>query len=94
MNFILQHIHAKMDRLGLSARNRSLHIQFSDPGLNLQLTAVHIQRWLADGTVKKGVTNASGETEKIKTSGPQKANVLMDDEDHQGYRVSKMNDNE
>ncbi|WP_445116369.1 type VI secretion system Vgr family protein [Acinetobacter sp. WZC-1] len=31
------HIHAEMDRLGLSARNRSLHIQFSDPGLNLQL---------------------------------------------------------
>ncbi|WP_445114933.1 type VI secretion system Vgr family protein [Acinetobacter sp. WZC-1] len=50
--------------------------------------------YMADGTVKKGVTNASGETEKIKTSGPQKANVLMDDEDHQGYRVSKMNDNE
>ncbi len=31
------HIHAEMDRLGLSARNRSLHIQFSDPVLNLQL---------------------------------------------------------
>ncbi len=75
MNFILQHIHAEMDRLGLSARNRSLHIQFSDPVLNLQLFLQRIDAEHAlnaglkaditaeDGQAFEGVSGEDGKTD-------------------------------
>jgi len=51
----------------------------------------HYVMYLADGSVKKGKTNGLGETESVKTSGPQKVNILIDDEDHDGYHISQLN---
>ncbi|ENW17592.1 type VI secretion system Vgr family protein [Acinetobacter haemolyticus] len=47
--------------------------------------------YLADGTIKRGRTNAKGETEKVETAGPQKVNVLIEDDDHKGYQISQLN---
>ncbi|EXB48968.1 type VI secretion system Vgr family protein [Acinetobacter sp. 1000160] len=47
--------------------------------------------YLADGTVKKGKTNAKGETQRVESAGPQKVNILIDDEDHKGYQISQLN---
>ncbi|MCH7335760.1 type VI secretion system Vgr family protein [Acinetobacter sp. NIPH 2699] len=46
--------------------------------------------YLADGTIKHGKTNAKGETEKVETAGPQKVNVLIEDDDHKGYQISQL----
>jgi uncharacterized protein (DUF2345 family) len=44
---------------------------------------------MADGSIKTGRTNASGETQQVETDGPEKVHLIVDSTEHDGYHLSE-----